>query len=232
MCGRYTLTKFSEDDAEQFGLPNAPSVPPLYNVAPGQEVWTVRAAEGGGRNALLSQWGLVPSWTKDLKTARRPINARSETAAEKPSFRSALQQRRCLVPADGFYEWQKRGGEKVPHYIQLSSETVFAFAAIWEAWKGPSGESIDSCVILTTEPNQMLSAIHHRMPVILKPENYDRWLDSQIKDGADVADLLRPYPAEDMKARAVGKYVNSPRNNDERCTMREEGLGNATGQLL
>ena len=190
---------------------------PNYNVAPTQEVPAVVAGNGGGDRRLeMLRWGLIPSWADDPGIGARMINARSETVAEKPSFRRAFKERRCLIPADGFYEWQKTNGGKQPHYIRMKNGRPFAFAGLWESWKG-DGNEIRSCTILTTNPNDIAGEIHNRMPVILPPEGYEVWLYPDVRETDQLLSLLAPYPPSDMEAYPVSRRVNSPSNNEPSC---------------
>ncbi len=216
MCGRYTLRSPVEKLAEEFGF-DASSVelPPNYNVAPTQEVAAV-LSEGGERRLELLRWGLIPSWADDPGIGSRMINARAETAPEKPSFRRAFRERRCLIPADGFYEWKRMNGAKQPFYIRMKEGRPFAFAGLWESWKDNGGPEIRSCAILTTRPNALAGEIHDRMPVILPAGSYDAWLDPEAEKEELVA-LLAPYPEAEMEAYPVSRFVNSPSNNDPRC---------------
>lgn len=214
MCGRFTLFDSAASVAEGFGLAEVPSLSPRYNIAPSQEVAAVRMpAEGRGREFALLRWGLVPSWAKDPSLGTRMINARSETAAEKPAFRSAIRRRRCLVPASGFYEWKRTNGRKQPYFIRMRAENVFAFAGFWETWKEPGGAATESCALLTTSPNDLLRPIHDRMPVIVSPRDYDLWLSPQVRDPRELAFLFRPYPLEEMAAFPVGTAVNNPKTD-------------------
>jgi putative SOS response-associated peptidase YedK len=218
MCGRFTLIAPGEAIAELFQLAEAPSIAPRYNIAPTQPIAAVRLSPTtGGRELTHFHWGLIPRWAKDPKIGSRMINARSETAAEKPSFRAAMKYRRCLVPADGFYEWQKINGRKQPVRIQMTDGRPFAIAGLWEHWLGPDGSEIESCTLLTTEPNQLLRPIHNRMPVLLDPADFDQWLDSRSHQAADVQHLLRPFSEENMSFYPVSTHVNNPRNEDPRC---------------
>ena len=216
MCGRYTLRTPVEKLAEEFGF-EATSVelPPKYNVAPTQEVAAV-LSEGGERHLELLRWGLIPSWADDPGIGSRMINARAETAPEKPSFRRAFRERRCLIPADGFYEWKRTNGTKQPYCIRMREGRPFAFAGLWESWKDDGGPEIRSCAILTTAPNALAGEIHDRMPVILPAGSYDAWLDPEAEKEELVA-LLAPYPEAEMEAYPVSRFVNSPSNNDPRC---------------
>lgn len=218
MCGRFTLTVDGEQLAEQLNLPVVPEIAPRYNIAPTQPVAAVRASMASGQPELTYfHWGLIPSWSKDPKGGARMINARAETVAEKPAFRAALKYRRCLVPADGFYEWQKTNGKKQPIYIKMADGRPFAFAGLWEHWQSPDGSEIESCTLLTTGPNELISAIHDRMPVILHPDDYDLWLDPKMQTADRLQPLLRAYPAAEMTLYPVSTLVNTPQIDDPRC---------------
>ena len=216
MCGRYSLTSDTERIDARFMARSTPSTQPArYNIAPTQQVWALVHTDGPKIIAL--RWGLIPSWAKDKAIGNRMINARAEGIAEKPSFRRALRKRRCLVLADGFYEWRKEGKSKVPHYIRLKSGEPFGFAGLWETWSAPSGERIQSCTIITTTPNALIAEIHNRMPVIL-PRNVEaQWLDPDIEDPQKVLPLLSPFPEDEIEAYAVSTVVNSPRNDVATC---------------
>ena len=225
MCGRFTLKTTPETLTETFPDFTMPDeLTPRYNIAPSQEVPVV---PNNGENTMESfQWGLIPSWAKDPKIGNRMINARSETLAEKPSFRTAYKQRRCLVLADGFYEWrQEPGGKsKTPIYIRLKSDKPFAFAGLWEAWRPSTGDDpLLSCTIITTTPNSLMETIHRRMPVILEPDAYDLWLDPHEQPAAQLNGLLKPYPAEEMMAHPVSRFVNRPGNDSSDCVVLVEG---------
>jgi putative SOS response-associated peptidase YedK len=199
MCGRYTLSTSIESLAEEFGIAGPlPELQPSYNVAPTQEVPAVVAGGGGGRRLEMLRWGLIPSWADEAGIGARMINARSETVAEKPSFRRAFKERRCLIPADGFYEWQKTNGGKQPYYLRMKSGRPFAFAGLWESWNG-DGNEIRSCTILTTNPNNIAREVHNRMPVILPPEVYEIWLDPDVREKEHLLSLLAPYPPATWK---------------------------------
>lgn len=218
MCGRFTLIAPGEAIADLFQLAEVPPLQPRYNIAPTQPVAAVRLSPSSGARELAHfHWGLIPRWAKDPKIGSRMINARSETAAEKPSFRAAFKYRRCLVPADGFYEWQKRNGGKQPVRIQMRDGRPFAIAGLWEHWISPDGSEIDSCTLLTTEPNDLLRPVHNRMPVLLDPADFDAWLDVNSFQGADVQALLRPFSDQEMSFYPVSTYVNSPHNDDPHC---------------
>jgi putative SOS response-associated peptidase YedK len=217
MCGRFTLTADLDQLEERFSFHGTNlSFKPRYNIAPSQPVLTVINNEGENRAGLL-RWGLIPAWAKDPAIGDRMINARAETVAEKPSFRRALQKRRCLVLADGFYEWKKEGKKKTPMYIALKSHEPFGFAGLWETWKSSTSETIHSCTIITTTPNALMESIHNRMPVILPHEAEAVWLDRTIEDPQRLLPLLAPYPAKAMEAYVVSALVNSPRNDLPAC---------------
>lgn len=188
-----------------------PETQPGFNIAPTQKVLAIRE-ESGERDAAWLKWGLVPSWAKDPSMGARLINARSETVAEKPSFREAFKKRRCIIPADGFYEWQRTEGRKQPYFFQMRDGRPFGFAGLWERWEGEGGELLDSCTILTTEANEALRPVHDRMPVILHPEEYSLWLEAGDRERATLRELLRPYPAEEIVSYPVSPLVNSPSN--------------------
>jgi putative SOS response-associated peptidase YedK len=217
MCGRYTLSTSVDKLAEEFGLAGPlPDLQSSYNIAPTQEVPAVVASNGGRRLEML-RWGLIPSWADDPEIGSRMINARSETVAEKPSFRRAFKERRCLIPANGFYEWRKENGGKQPYYFRMKDGRPFAFAGLWESWDRHGGGEIQSCTILTTDANDLVSEIHHRMPVILPQEDYELWLDSTLREPDQLLPLLAPYPTNDMEAYPVSRRVNNPSNNEPGC---------------
>ena len=216
MCGRFTLTTDLEQLEDCFSFHVADlSFHARYNIAPSQQVLAVLNSEE--RRGGFLRWGLIPSWAKDPSLGNRMINARAETLAEKPSFRRALQKRRCLVLADGFYEWKTEGKKKTPMYIALKSHEPFGFAGLWETWKSPDGEAIHSCTIVTTTPNTLMESIHNRMPVILARDAEAYWLDRSIEDPARLLPLLVPYSAQEMDAYAVSSAVNAPSNDSPRC---------------
>jgi len=214
MCGRFTQSQSPETLARHFYLPAVPTLAPRYNIAPTQDVPVVLGTPQGRQFDQL-YWGLIPSWSKDPKIGSRMINARAETVTERPSFRTAFRKRRCLVMADGFYEWQTTKGGKQPYFLYLPGDSggrsPFAFAGLWEQWESPEGDIIRSCTILTTEPNDTLRPIHNRMPVILPPDAYTTWLDPTQPE-AKLTTFLQPYPDEQMAQLPVGTAVNNPRN--------------------
>ena len=212
MCGRYTLIADLGDLAQRFEFDGSDfSYDPGYNIAPTESVLTVRNVEG--REAAFMRWGLIPFWAKDPKIGARMINTRAETVAEKPAFRNTLRRRRCLVLADGFYEWQKMPMGKRPFRIVMRSGEPFAFAGLWETWKGPKGYVVPSCSIITTAANDFLAPIHNRMPVILARESEEIWLNTEVQDAASLTGILAPYPDEAMDAYEVSTLVNYARND-------------------
>lgn len=224
MCGRFTLIAPGEAVAELFDLSEAPELAPRYNIAPTQPVAAVRYNRDKGKREFTHfHWGLIPSWAKDPAIGSRMINARSETAAEKPSFRAAFKYRRCLVPTDGFYEWWKVDGGKQPVRIHMKDERPFAIAGLWEHWQSPDGSEIESCTLLTTGPNDLLKPIHNRMPVILAKEDFDLWLDPGAQHPGEVQPLLRPFTSDKMTFYPVSTHVNNPRNEDPTCIAPLEG---------
>lgn len=214
MCGRFSQSKSAETIAQVFQVNNVPALTPRYNIAPTQQIQTIlQNAEQSQREFQMLHWGLIPSWAKDPKMGARMINARAETVTEKPSFRAAFKQRRCLILADGFYEWQQQEKKKQPFYFRMNDEHPFAFAGLWEHWKSGDGEVINSCTILTTEPNDLMRPVHNRMPVIIDPKDYDLWLDTEVKKPELLQPLLHPYSAEEMTAYPVSTKVNKPVND-------------------
>ena len=217
MCGRFTLRTSGKAVADFFGLPEIPDLPARFNIAPTQPVPAVRVSQDSEvREFALLRWGLIPGWADDPSIGNRMINARADTVASKPAFRKAFRQRRCLIVADGFYEWKKLDGRKQPYYIRLQDGQPFAFAGLWERWN--RGDSpIDSCTILTTDANELVGSIHDRMPVILYPGDYDLWLDTEVQDVKRLEPLLVPYTSEAMAAYPVSTLVNNPRADDPKC---------------
>lgn len=204
MCGRYALHASPEVVALQFGLATVPAFTPRYNIAPAAQVLVVR--EGG---AAMVKWGLVPRWARDPSMGARINNARAETVAEKPSFREAFRKRRCLIPASGFYEWKLEGKLKQPYYIHPAAGGLFAFAGLWERWEGPGGP-LETCAVITTEPNAVMAPIHDRMPVLVDPENYARWLSGTVP----MQPLLVPCSPDSIAAHRVSRAVNNARWDD------------------
>lgn len=222
MCGRFTLTIDPADLRDAFpGLtfPDAERMASRFNVAPSQPVAVV--ANNGKNQVEFFKWGLVPSWAKDASIGNKMFNARAETLAEKPAFRAAFKRRRCLILADGFYEWKPVAGQKTktPMLIRMKSGGPFAFAGVWEAWHPDREDAILSCTIITTTPNALMEKIHNRMPVILKPDAYPLWLDPEEQTPGKLDKLLKPYPAAQMTAFAVSRLVNDPKNDSPECIV-------------
>jgi putative SOS response-associated peptidase YedK len=217
MCGRFVLFSSLEEIREAFAVQQVRyQLEPSYNVAPTQSVAVVVQREGVNTLEKM-RWGLIPAWAKDPAIGSRMINARAETVGEKPSFKRPLKDRRCLVVADGFYEWQKTGQAKIPMFIRLKSGQPFGFAGLYDVWTSPEGEAVASCTIITTGANDLMQPIHDRMPVILPKSQEATWLNPAIQRAADVLPLLVPYSAADMEAYAVSRMVNSPENNSPDC---------------
>jgi putative SOS response-associated peptidase YedK len=216
MCGRYSLTRREAELVERFGIEQllleSDGLRPRYNVAPTQLV-PVILDQGGQRTLAEMKWGLIPFWTKDPKKTKPIINARSETIAEKPFFKTAANKRRCLIPADGFFEWKKANKEKIPIFIHFPSKEVFAFAGLWDEWKSSEGEVLRTCTIITTEANDTMSPVHDRMPVIVRPEHEAKWLDSSIKDVEQLRDVLQPLENDKLDMYRVSSEVNSPKKD-------------------
>jgi len=248
MCGRFSLSTDTKKIAEHFQLELPLDLQPRYNIAPTQSIAAVRTSrDGGSRELAMLHWGLVPFWAEDPATGSRMINARSETIASKPAYRHAIRKRRCIIPADHFYEWKKTPDGKQPMAIHLLDKALIGFAGIWERWEGvapsspnsdrgtedgaqpglfeqeePAAEAstvLESCSILTTTPNEWMARIHSRMPVILHPEDYERWLDRSIEEPSALTDLFEPFPADRMTGYPVSRRVNSPRNDDADLLM-------------
>lgn len=216
MCGRYTLRTPDDSLVERFKIDEYPSsILPSYNIAPTQEVAAV-VEEDEERKLELLRWGLIPSWAKDPEIGSRMINARGETVSETPSFRKAFKARRCLILADGFYEWQKIDNGKQPYHVRMKDASPFAFAGLWEISNG-DGDGIRTCAIITTEPNDLMSEIHHRMPVILHPDDYEMWLDPSFEEKGPLSALLKPYPDYAMETYPVSRRVNRPTNDEPGC---------------
>jgi putative SOS response-associated peptidase YedK len=218
MCGRFALSTPPKSLAEHFKLEETPELLRRYNIAPTQDVAVVRQrVQDGKRKADLLKWGLVPHWSKDAGASMALINARSETAAVKPAFRTPMKRRRCIIPADGYFEWKKEGARKQPYFIRLREGGLMAFAGLWDRWEGPGGDALETCTILTVDANESLKEIHDRMPVILEPGDYSLWLDSSIFDADRVTRLLRSLPPDLLTSYPVSTLVNNPRFDDEKC---------------
>jgi putative SOS response-associated peptidase YedK len=226
MCGRFTLRTPQQVLVTHFALETQASLFPRYNIAPSQPVAVVRAAadSGGAKRELVKlRWGLVPSWAQDPSVGNQMINARVETAATKPAFRSAMRNRRCLIPTDGFYEWKKVGKPKQPYFIHLPGDKPFAFAGLWERWSDPEGRPVETCTILTTDASPLLRPLHDRMPVIVEPGDYAAWLDPSETDPARLRPMFASLTADQLVLSPVSTLVNSPANDDPRCVEPSEG---------
>ena len=216
MCGRFTLHHSTEDIAERFAIEQLTlELTPRYNIAPSQPVTTIVQRES--RTLEEFKWGLVPSWAKDPAIGNRMINARAESASEKPAFRDAIRRRRCLVPASGYYEWRRSGPLRVPTYLHLEDRRPFAMAGLWEEWTAPGGALLRSVAIVTTEPNSFAATIHNRMPAILDEASAEAWLDASVEDASRVEPLLTPYARDDLVAHAVSAAVNKADFDDPVC---------------
>lgn len=214
MCGRFTSLLTPELLALVYEIQSKIDLQPRYNIAPTQDVLVVREDFAGGRYPSYARWGLIPHWAKDMSIGSRMINARSESVHEKPAFRQAIRTRRCIVPASGFFEWSATPAGKVPHYITMRDGSPFSFAGIWESWKAPDGNNMETCSILTTAANSLMATIHDRMPVILHQGEFQLWLDRTVNDPHELQRLYQPYPAELMQEWQVSTAVNSPLNSD------------------
>ncbi len=216
MCGRFTLTTNPAEAQGAFSGFGFPSIfAPRFNIAPSQPLLAI--PNDGTRQATFFLWGFLPTWAKESSFGRKLINARAETLAEKPSFKGAFKYRRCLILADGFYEWKASGGQKAPHYIFMKSRQPFAFAGLWSDWESADGSRLKTAAIITTEPNELMRPIHKRMPAILPPSAYQDWLDPRPRN--DLTPLLKPYPAEEMDAYPVSTLVNNPANEKAECVV-------------
>jgi len=228
MCGRFTLRTPTNVLVQQFLFDTAPELSPRYNIAPTQEVAAVRLDEDRQRELAMLHWGLIPSWADDAKIGNRMINARAESVADKPAYRAAFKRRRCLIPADGFYEWkaaEKKGERKQPFLFHMDDHRPFAFAGLWETWKDKEdadAQPIQSCTIITTNANDLAANVHDRMPVILDSEDYEMWLDPEFEDRDRLTAMLRPYDGDDLVADPVSTRVNSPQNDDPDCVEVQE----------
>jgi putative SOS response-associated peptidase YedK len=220
MCGRFTLTFDPAESKDEFeGVTFPAKFAPRFNIAPTQPILAI--PNDGHNTADFFVWGLIPSWAKDPEIGNRLINARGETLAEKPSFRGGYKYKRCLIPADGFYEWKTIPGSKtkIPHFIHLKTGKPFAFAGLWDEWHSPEGTSIRSCTIVTTSPNKLMASIHNRMPVILHPKDYPEWLEPLPQPAEKLNHLITGFPAELMEAYPVSTLVNSPANDRADCVL-------------
>ncbi|HZH98690.1 MAG TPA: SOS response-associated peptidase [Fimbriimonadaceae bacterium] len=232
MCARFTLRLGAEAVKQLFELEETPELPERFNIAPTQDVPAVLTDKEGHRRMKMLRWGLVPYWAEDVSIGSRLINAKCETVDEKPAFRKAFAKRRCLIPTDGFYEWKevqegqpdlfgerpaKTKIRKQPYHITMKDGGLFAFAGIWEFWKGPDGNDVLSCSILTCEPNELVSDLHDRMPLIVAPEDFDLWMDREIQTSGPLQPILRPFPAERMAITPVNPIVGNPNNEGPEC---------------
>ncbi len=222
MCGRFALIVDASVLADVFEVEAPLDLKPRYNIAPTQTVVVVRERETSRREFASTRWGLIPSWAKDAKMGARMINARAETVAEKPSFRSAVKSRRCLIPASGFYEWITTDAGKQPHFIRFEDGLPFAFAGLWERWSKGDGGPVDTCTIITTTPNALMEKLHHRMPVILPPDIFDEWLEPRPLATDRLDEILVPHSAEAMQAYPVSRYVNKPGNDGPECLVQAD----------
>jgi putative SOS response-associated peptidase YedK len=216
MCGRFSYRQTPLKTREYFGVADDLDLSPRYNIAPTQQVLTVGQTREGGRKAARLRWGLIPSWAKEIPA--KTFNARDDALLLKPTWREAFARRRCLVLADGFYEWDR---QRLAVYFYMEGGKPFAFAGLWDTWRGPDGRTVSSCAVITTEPNALLRPVHDRMPAILSPEDYDLWLDREggnLRDLRDLRDLLRPYPHQLMSSHPVSRRVNDVRNDDAGCS--------------
>ncbi len=220
MCGRYAFTITAAELQAHFDLASVPEFAPRYNIAPSQNAPVVRL-EGGRRLARMLRWGLVPRWAEDAKIGHRMINARAESVAVKPAFREAFRRRRCLVPATGFYEWKRMNGRKQPYFIHRKDGRPLTMAGLWEAWRDPTGEILESFTVITTQANAIVAPLHERMPAILPPEAYALWLDEHAADPASLQELLRAPAAEALEAYPVSPIVNNPANDTPACLKRQ-----------
>ncbi len=216
MCGRFVMTLEPSKIEQFFGVPEVPEIIPHYNIAPSQQILAICQNGDGYRHARSFRWGLVPSWSKDPAIGNKMINARSETVDEKPAFRGPIRYHRCLIPANGFYEWSREGSEKVPFYIHRKDREPLAFAGIWDTWKS-TDQVIESCSILTTDSNNLVAKIHDRMPVILSPPEFDAWLDREMTDIEKQKMFFTPFPADMLDAVRVSSEVNNPQNDSPKC---------------
>jgi putative SOS response-associated peptidase YedK len=218
MCGRYVIISSPEAIRALFGYQEQPNFPPRYNVAPTQPVPIVRLAEGR-RSFALVRWGLIPAWVKDPRTLTLLINARGESVIDKPAFRNAMRRRRCLFPADGFYEWRQEGRARRPFFVRPKSGGPIAFAGLWETWMGPNGEEMDTAAIVTTRANRALAAIHERMPVVVPPDAFDFWLDGSKVDAETASAIIAPAPEQLLETYEISPAVNHVANDSPELVM-------------
>ncbi len=225
MCGRYAFFSPAEAVKRTFALDDLPELEPRYNIAPTQDVPAVRTGEEGRRALAMLHWGLVPKWAKEKAIGNRMINARAETLAEKPSFRDAFRKRRCLVVADGWYEWQVASGSKQPWFVRMKDGRPFAFAGLWERWKDPAdGSMLESCTIVTTDASAPIRKIHDRMPAVLPEAEWDRWLDTAYSDTEQLSQLLAPYDPGALQAWPVSRLVNAPKNQGAKLIEQDRSV--------
>ena len=225
MCGRYAFFSPAEAVKRTFALDDLPELEPRYNIAPTQSVPAVRTGEEGSRSLAMLHWGLVPKWAQERAIGNRMINARAETLAEKPSFRDAFKRRRCLVLADGWYEWQVAPGGKQPWFIRLRDARPMAFAGLWERWKDPAnGVTLESCTIVTAEAASSIRKIHDRMPVVLAAADWDRWMDTAFSDTDKLSELLRPFEPKALQSWPVSRQVNAPKNQGPELVERDRSV--------
>ena len=217
MCGRFTLHTPESRIRDAFNLEHTEplGLNPRYNVAPSQQIPIIRDMDTR-HEMVLAKWGLVPNWSNEPKTKYSTINARIESVAEKPTYRTPFKRRRCLIPADGFYEWKVVNGHKIPHHIRMRNDSVFAFAGLWDHWER-GDDSIESCTIIVMPANEIMKPLHERMPAIIAPTHFDLWLDSRVTDKDEIMQLLNSALSSNLKAYPVSPWVNSPRHDDERC---------------
>ena len=222
MCGRYLLISPVEAMRRLFDVGGLLNLPPRYNIAPTQDAPVVRLDKEGRRELIMMRWGLVPLWAKDLSMGARCINARAESAADRPAFRDAFERRRCLVPTDGFFEWEKKGKVKQPWRIGPAEDGLMALAGLWERWRAPDGGVVRTYAVVTTEANELVAPLHDRMPAVIPPDEFGAWLDPDTP-AERLREMLRPYPAERMKAYPVSRRLNDVRNDDAGCIEPFEG---------
>jgi putative SOS response-associated peptidase YedK len=218
MCGRFALPNPEELEGH-FSVKKNPDLAPRYNIAPSQDIAVIRLIpQTSSREIAILRWGLIPFWAKEKKIGYKMINARAESVTDKPAFRAAFKYRRCLIPATGFFEWSHKNKTKQPYFIRLKDTNILAFAGLWEHWVGKDGEVIDSCTVITTNANEAVKNIHDRMPVIIEPEQYDRWLDPGA-DEKNLSTLFAPFPDKKILAYPVGIEVNNPKNDSPNCLV-------------